>query len=491
MLHDRNNTRRTESSGSGRSRTLYVNRDKKKKHKKLITMIVAWAIFIAIAALAIFGVVKGIQLLIGLFTDDYAFEYTVPENWTECANISEIKKDYAIGIQYPLINEQTNKTLTKDVKEMLNEFKKEIKQFERGKDENRAVYTANYSVTKNSETYMSVLFTIHRVNPLRLVDDIQYISKIYDTTTGQAVNAEDIFDEGYVSIASDYVTSALSADSKYVEKTTTNLFIDNTKPKFENFSNIGFNGKVMTLYFSAGDIFSTDMGALTIDIPLYNVYQNMKINITGYTAPLYDVDKPMIALTFDDGPNPTTSTRILDALESVGGRATFFVIGERVSQGSDVIIRGDKMGCEYGNHTWSHVNLAKSSEQEIADQINKTDDALYSIIGKESPFIRAPYAATNDTVFSIADKPFVGWTVDTMDWKTRDASSIKAELLNNTDDGDIILMHDIYGETASAIEEVIHQLSAEGYQLVTVGELLEAREIIPTAGKVYYSAPKK
>ena len=127
---------------------------------------------------------------------------------------------------------------------------------------------------------------------------------------------------------------------------------------------------------------------------------------------------------------------------------------------------------KYGNHTWEHVNLSTATPQEIADQINKTDDALYNIIGKKTKLARAPYAATNETVFNNVNKPFIGWSVDTMDWSTRDPNAIKAEILRSVKDGAVILMHDIYGETATALEEVIHQLSADGYQFVTVSELI-------------------
>ncbi len=491
MLQERNNTRNIGGVSSGKGRALYINRENKKKRKKFISKIIAWAILIAIAALIIFGITKAFQFISGLAKEDFEFSYTVSENWPECDSVSVIKKDYAIGIQYPIINDKTDKTVKKDAEKMLEDFKDEIKKFERGKNENRAVYTANYSIVKNSDIYVSLLYTIHRYNPMREIDDIRYIAKIYDISTGKEVSAEDIFDDGYTSIVSNYIISALEADSKYVAETSTTLFTHNTKPEFDNFSNIGFNDKAMTVYFSAGDIFPTDMGALTVDVPMSKIYKNMKINVNGYSAPLYNADKPMIALTFDDGPRTSSTSRILDVLESVGGRATFFILGERVTAEKDMIIRGDSMGCEYGNHSWSHINLSTATEEEILDQLNKTDDALYSVIGKKSTLLRAPYAATNDTVFKVSGRPFIGWSVDTMDWDTRDSEAIKNEILSNADDGDIILMHDIYGDTAAAVEAAIPALVEQGFQLVTVSELMEAREIPLTSGKVYYSAPKK
>lgn len=490
MLQE-NNARKVGGISSGKGRALYINREKIKKRKKTISKLIAWAVLIAIVALVLFGITKAFKFVTNLFKDDFEFSYITCENWPEHDSVSEIKKDYAIGVQYPLINDKTNKTIQKDAEKMLKDFKDEIKQFERGKKENRAVYTANYSIIKNSDIYVSLLYTVHRYNPVREIDDTQYIAKIYDISTGKQMSAEEIFDEGYTSIVSNYVVNAMEADGKYVAETTTKLFTENTKAEFSNFSNIGFTDKSMTVYFSAGDIFPTDMGALTVNIPMSKIYKNMKININGYTAPLYDADKPMIALTFDDGPRTSTTSRILDALESVGGRATFFILGERVAAEKEMIARGDQLGCEYGNHSWNHMNLSTATEDEILDQLNKTDDALFSVIGKKSTLIRAPYAATNETVFKAAGRPFIGWAVDTMDWDTRDAESIKNEILSNADDGDIILLHDIYGDTATAVEAAIPALVEQGFQLVTVSELLEARNITPTSGKVYYSARKK
>lgn len=477
-------------SRSSRRKARAKRNEKNRKIKKYTQRIAAWAIVIAIVALAIFGVVKLVQLVCGLFAPDYPFAYSIPADWAQYDDVSEVKGDYAIGIQHPLVNKHTDKVIKEDAKDMIKLFKDEIKQFETGKGENKAVYTASFSVVKNSDTYISVLYTVHRYNPLRGIDDIQYVAKIYDTVNGKAVTAEEIFDPSYNAIISSHMKDEFANNGAYAEKVSTRLFTDNTAPSFDNFGNIGFNGNSLVLYFGAGRIFSSDMGPVSVNVPLHKVAPYMKINITNYTPPRYDPDKPMIALTFDDGPRGASTTRILDALESVNGRATFFVLGERIPEEAEIIKRADRMGCEYGNHTWGHVNLATATETEITDQINKTDDALYNIIGKKTALARAPYAATNEMVFANVNKPFIGWTVDTMDWDTRDPNAIKAEVLRGARDGAIILMHDIYGETATAIEEVIYQLSAEGYQFVTVSEMMEARGVDLKPGKVYHSAPK-
>lgn len=491
MLQEKNRVRRTSTSASGRGKSLYVNRSNKPRRNKLILRFVVWAVVIALATLAVFGMFKLVSFCSELMKEDFAFSHTVPDNWVDYDSKSIIKKDYAISIQYPMINDKTNDTIKADAEELFDNLKREIKEFDRGKKENRAVYTVDYSLIQNSDNYISLLYTIHRHNPVREIDDIQYSSKVYDIINGESVGVESIFNENYASAVSDFVIKSFSNNESYSAEVETHLFKDNTAPFIENFSNIGFNGNVMTLYYGAGTIFPSDMGALTLDIPLSRIHSTMNINITGYTPPLFDPELPMVALTFDDGPLTENTTRVLDVLESYGCRATFFIIGNRVESQKDMILRGVELGCEYGNHTWEHANLINLSAEEIASQFNMTDDAMNAIVGKKTTLARAPYANLNDTVYQNVDKPFIGWSIDTLDWKTRDAQAVTAEILDNVKDGDIILMHDLYDSTAAAVEAVVPELLNRGYQLVTVSEMMEAREIKLASGKLYHRAPSK
>ena len=465
-------------------------RAKRKKRKKIINAILAWAMMFAIVFIVIFAGVKAVGFIKNLFKEDFEFSYTACENWPECESVSIVKRRYAIGIQYPVVNSKTDKAIKNDVDKLMEELLEEVKSFKNGKGEKRTVYTGSYSIVKNSDNYVSILFSIHRYSPLREINDVQYISKIYNIAEGKEVFAQDIFDGMYPSLASEYVKSVLENSNKYVAETTTTLFLENTKPTFENFSNIGFTDKTLKIYVSPGDIFPTDMGNVIVDIPLGKLYENMVLNVTNYTAPKYDATKPMIALTFDDGPYAPVTSRILDVLESVGGRATFFILGNRISDEKEMIIRGDSLGCEYGNHTWSHENLSLLSEAEILEQLNKTNDALSTVIGKKCALSRAPYAAINEKVSGVSETPFIGWTIDTMDWETRDVEYIKNEILTKAKDGDILLMHDLYANTAAAIESAIPALVEQGFQLVTVSELMEAKDISLVPGKVYHSGRK-
>ena len=190
-----------------------------------------------------------------------------------------------------------------------------------------------------------------------------------------------------------------------------------------------------------------------------------------------DPSKPMIALTFDDGPSGATS-RILDALEANGGRATFFMVGNRMRSYPSVINRMVALGCEPASHTWDHSYLTKLSEGQILSNLNQVDDTLQSIAGVRTVIVRPPGGYINDASKAALAKrgtPAVLWSIDTLDWKTRNAQKTIDTVLSNVKDGDIILMHDLYETSADAAAVLIPELKNRGYQLVTVSELASYR----------------
>lgn len=198
-----------------------------------------------------------------------------------------------------------------------------------------------------------------------------------------------------------------------------------------------------------------------------------------------DPSKPMIALTFDDGPSGYTE-EILDVLEKYDARATFFVVGNRVNSYKSTIKRAYDMGCEIGNHSWSHPLLTDISVSAMKEEINSTDRAVEKIIGEKPALIRPPYGGVNSTVSKYAGKPLINWSVDTRDWETQSSSSTYYSIMNDSYDGAIVLMHDIYYATKEGAIRAIPQLVDRGYQLVTVSELAAYRGVDMKDGKVYY-----
>ena len=179
--------------------------------------------------------------------------------------------------------------------------------------------------------------------------------------------------------------------------------------------------------------------------------------------------KKSVALTFDDGPSSFTD-RLLDCLEENNAKATslWWVLRLPVSGRSKT---HEKLGCELGNHTYDHKDLATLSSDEISSEIARVDEQLVNLTGEGASVVRPPYGSVNDTVKSTVGTPMILWSIDTLDWKTQDVESTVEEVMNNVKDGSIILMHDIFSTSVDAAEILIPQLIEEGYQLVTVHEL--------------------
>lgn len=201
-----------------------------------------------------------------------------------------------------------------------------------------------------------------------------------------------------------------------------------------------------------------------------------------------DKNKKMVALTYDDGPSIYTP-RVLKTLKENNAVATFFVVGNRVPTYSDTVKKAHDMGCEIGNHTYEHKCLTRMSETEVRRQISRTNKNVKKVTGQTPVIMRPTGGATNANVKQWVGMPSIIWSIDTLDWKTRNADSTKKAVLDHVKDGDIVLMHDLYSATATASETIIPELVRRGYQLVTVSELAECRGGMKETG-AYYSFRK-
>ena len=201
-----------------------------------------------------------------------------------------------------------------------------------------------------------------------------------------------------------------------------------------------------------------------------------------------DKNKKMVALTYDDGPSIYTP-RILKTLKENNSVATFFVVGNRVPMYSDTVKKAYGMGCEIGNHTYEHKILTRADAAGIRNQVSRTNVAVKKITGTAPIVMRPPGGAVNNMVKSQTGMPMILWSIDTLDWRTRNAVSTKTAVLDHVKDGDIVLMHDLYEATANASTTIIPTLVERGYQLVTVSELAECRGGMKD-GCLYYSFRK-
>ncbi len=197
----------------------------------------------------------------------------------------------------------------------------------------------------------------------------------------------------------------------------------------------------------------------------------------------------MIALTFDDGPSYNkASDRILDTLEKYDAKATFFMIGENAESLPKNVKRKAKLGMEIGSHSWDHTHYG---EKVTDDDISKANEAIMKITGKFPTAFRSPGGITSKNILKKCKKenlPVYYWSIDTADWQTRKAKTTVDRVIKNAEDGDIVLMHEIYEETADAVEKIVPKLIKKGFKLVTCAELIEAKTgEKPQAGVEYFS----
>lgn len=186
-----------------------------------------------------------------------------------------------------------------------------------------------------------------------------------------------------------------------------------------------------------------------------------------------DVMAPMVALTFDDGPNPECTERILNVLQENYSKATFFVVGTNAEKYPDILKMVAGAGNEIGNHTFNHSNLTELSSADVEEQIDKVNRAVKKATGEPPTVIRPPFGAYNDDLLNRLEVPVVLWDLDTKDWDSRNAQAVVDNVLSNVKDGDIILMHDIYDSTAEAVEILVPKLKEQGFLIVTVSEMAE------------------
>jgi peptidoglycan/xylan/chitin deacetylase (PgdA/CDA1 family) len=160
------------------------------------------------------------------------------------------------------------------------------------------------------------------------------------------------------------------------------------------------------------------------------------------------------------------------------------VLGSRAAKYPNVISRAYEEGHQIASHTYNHKDLTKLNASGLEFEIQATNEAIYSAIGKYPSAMRPPYGARNSTVISAAGVPVVLWSVDPLDWKYRDSATVHQNVISRVEDGSIVLMHDIHATTVGAVQAIIDSLRAGGYELVTVEELMAVRGGAE-AGKVY------
>ena len=207
---------------------------------------------------------------------------------------------------------------------------------------------------------------------------------------------------------------------------------------------------------------------------------------------LVEMEEPgtaLVALTFDDGPRGSTTQRLLEGLALREVPATFFLVGERIGGSEELVARMAAEGHQIGVHTYDHVMVTELSHRDFDLQVGRTRALLTDILGAGDYWLRPPYGIVDAAVERWADGPLILWSVDPEDWKDKNVDRIVAQVTAQAEDGDIILMHDIYDTSVDAALRIVDVLLDRGYCFVTVEQLMELRGVAPESGALYTSLP--
>lgn len=198
-------------------------------------------------------------------------------------------------------------------------------------------------------------------------------------------------------------------------------------------------------------------------------------------------NKKLIAFTFDDGPNSKTTNKLLDNLDKYNARVTFFVVGNRVKTYEDILKRAYNMGNLIGSHTYNHKNLFELDDNQIVDEIKKTNDVIKEVTGSDTLYLRPPYGNTNKNIKNLVNMYNILWDLDTEDWKYKDKFKIAKYIIDNAHDGGIILLHDLYETSIDGALLAMEELSKNGYAFVTIEEMTTLKGITLNKTSNYFN----
>lgn len=314
----------------------------------------------------------------------------------------------------------------------------------------------------------------------------EFTSRTYDMTTGERVYLTDIFGED--SEGWSILRSAVDAKVReYFPEETPDEAALSTLLTDEGLRNLDFtlHGMSLVIHLHAGTFYP---GKNTlIEVPLYypdiRPYMTMKAFMETDNLSYYKT----IALTFDDGPNRTNTTVMLNNLLETGTRATFFVLGERIASNADLVQREHDEGHAVASHNYKHGDVSKMSGSAIRSQKTKFDAACLPVLGISARFARVPYGLYPDMIKAKGGMPLIQWSVDTYDWREeRTNATILKNVKKQFTDGDIVLMHDIKDRTPKLAKAMIEYLQEEGYMILTIDELFAKDGVVLQEDVVYF-----
>lgn len=474
-----------ETNAEKRRETRKLRAERRKKMHRMLGMICAGV-----------AVITGIIIVASVFSgdaykDEKSFQSYVSSYYEDEESIKDVGKTKDVvkygtplstAMEYPVTGEKTTDTYIKDITENLEkQFRQAHKKTEKT---DKVAFLLNYNSYYTKKDAVGIVFSEEQKKEkdknMETVSSQVYPYN-FSTETGRPLTSIQIFNPGYKKQCSAYML-------KYFEKTYPEDLVKDYKKALsgseKNFNKYVLTDTGVTFYFDEGTVVNAEKGLVSAEMKYPDLEGIIRDKIE---VKAIDPEQPMVALTFDDGPYPPTSNRILDCLEKYDVTATFFELGQNAANYPEVIKREAELGMEVGSHSWSHPNLKTLSAAQVKSQVDKTNKALEKACGQTATVIRPPYGNSCKALEKYAKAPIILWSVDTLDWKSRNAKSVMKVMkgIKNLD-GRVVLMHSIYDSTAEAVEQLVPWLLKKGYQLVSVSELLEYKyNETPKKGKFY------
>ena len=395
-----------------------------------------------------------------------------------------------VSIEYPVTkNEKINHTIANAIDKTDRDFRSAVllaTTFDKPLTE-----TISYQVTHNNSVALSIIVNIkqdmHGAHPVSLTH-----FWTFDKKSGEVISLGDLTEQSEKAVGEIVVAARNNIKETIKQRQQAELDLNETitQETLSNFVIID-GGNSLGWPIGQASLLPSAYGEMTIKVPIAAVAKYLQ-NPTA--RKLANIPKPpepkptpapaappaansggkVIALTFDDGPGPYTA-QLLDILDQHGAKATFFLIGSKVSAQADVLRRMHARGHQLGNHSWSHPELPKLPVDQIAGEIDRTNDAIKQATGVKPTILRPPYGAVNSAVLEqlrLRGMSSVLWSVDTRDWADRNSDIVCSRAVAGAHPGAIILMHDIHQTSVEAVPCILSALKQQGYSFVTVQTML-------------------
>lgn len=339
--------------------------------------------------------------------------------------------------------------------------------------------------SRTGKTWMSFLAQARTTYHRELIGQ-EITSRTYDMTTSERIYLADIIaDEvGWEMLRTAVAETVRSyfPDARPDEEALTALLTE------EGLRSLDFtlHGLSLVIHIPTSSMYP-DLGMHTlIEVPVY--YPDLRPHMTPRAW--LETDNlsyyKTVALTFDDGPDRTNTTILLNNLLETGERATFFVLGNRIRDNADLVQREHDEGHAVASHNYAHSDVSKMSGTAIRSQKTKFDEACLPVLGISARYVRVPYGLYNQMIDNNAGVPLIQWSIDTYDWRGRSTNTIMNNVKKQFTDGDIVLMHDIKDNTPKTAKTMIQWLQENGYMILTIDELFRKDGVVLKENVVYF-----